>query len=301
MHSLSLLDLAYNKINKIHPFGKDVGLVQLYLDHNELESLPRDEQGYFCAYDDVETFSVTYNKLTKVPNIFSAKSKYTMSSVDFSANLIDGFEDEEKSGDEGYRGIRVETLTLSQNKFTEYPTALAKTNSLLSYIVLRANEITSMPDEAFEYRNSVDLVSFDLSYNKLTKLPDKFHAGNMPYLYGIDLSFNSFSEFPFEPLDARSLTVFAIRSQRNEKGERCLRQWPTGLYNHTGLRGFYIGSNDLRKVDDTISTLIYYLDISDNPRIIFDASDICYAWQVGAYYLIYDKTQNIQNCEYMLE
>ena len=147
----------------------------------------------------------------------------------------------------------------------------------------------------------MDLVSFDLSYNKLTKLPDKFHAGNMPYLYGIDLSFNSFSEFPFEPLDARSLTVFAIRSQRNEKGERCLRQWPTGLYNHTGLRGFYIGSNDLRKVDDTISTLIYYLDISDNPRIIFDASDICYAWQVGAYYLIYDKTQNIQNCEYMLE
>lgn len=301
MHSLSLLDLAYNKINKIHPFGKDVGLVQLYLDHNELESLPRDEQGYFMSIDDVETFSVQFNKLTKVPNIFSAKSKFTMSSVDFSGNLIDGFEDEEKSGDEGYKGMRVETLTLSQNKFTEYPTALAKTNSLLSYIVLRANEISSMPDDAFEYRNSVDLVSLDLSYNKLTKMPDKFHAGNMPYLYGIDLSFNSFSEFPFEPLDARSLTVFAIRSQRNEKGERCLRQWPTGLYNHTGLRGFYIGSNDLRKVDDTISTLIYYLDISDNPRITFDASDICYAWQVGAYYLIYDKTQNIQNCEYMLE
>ena len=126
-------------------------------------------------------------------------------------------------------------------------------------------------------------------------------AGNLPYLYGVDLSFNCFSEFPFEPLDAGGLTVYAIRSQRNEKGERCLKEWPTGLYQHRGLRGFYIGSNDLRKIDDTISTLIYYLDISDNPNIVFDASDICYAWRVGAYILIYDKTQNILNCDYMLE
>ncbi len=299
--SLSLLDMSYNKISKIHPLTKNVSLVQLYLDNNELESLPRDAEGYFCAIDDIETFSVKYNKLTKVPNIFDAKSKYTITTVDFSGNLIDGFEDEDKTGEDGYKGLRAETFTLSQNKFTKYPTAIAKTDSWIAYIVLRANEISEMPDEAFEYHNSVDLVSFDLSYNRLSKLPRKFHAGNMPYLYGIDLSFNSFSEFPFEPLDARSLTVFAIRSQRDSKGERCLRQWPTGLYNHTGLRGFYIGSNDLRKVDDTISTLIYYLDISDNPRIVFDASDICYAWRVGAYYLIYDKTQNIQNCEYMLE
>jgi hypothetical protein len=63
----------------------------------------------------------------------------------------------------------------------------------------------------------------------------------------------------------------------------------------------YLGSNDLGRIDDTISTLIYYLDISDNPNIIFDASDICYAWRVGAYILIYDKTQQIRNCDYMLE
>jgi hypothetical protein len=62
-----------------------------------------------------------------------------------------------------------------------------------------------------------------------------------------------------------------------------------------------LGSNDLGIVEDTISTLIYYLDISDNPNIVFDASDICYAWQVGAYILIYDKTQQILNCDYMLE
>ena len=126
------------------------------------------------------------------------------------------------------------------------------------------------------------------------------HAGNLPYLYGVELSHNRFTEFPWEPLDSQYLTVFAIRSQRNEAGERCLSEWPTGLFNHRGLRGFYIGSNNLGKIEDTISTLIYYLDISDNPDIIFDASDICYAYQVGAYILIYDKTQDIRNCDYMI-
>ena len=37
-----------------------------------------------------------------------------------------------------------------------------------------------------------------------------------------------------------------------------------------------------------------------NPEIIFDASDICYAAQTGAYILIYDKTQDIRNCDYLL-
>ena len=53
--------------------------------------------------------------------------------------------------------------------------------------------------------------------------------------------------------------------------------------------------------DDTISYLIYHLDISDNPNITFDASGVCSAWQSGAYVLIYDKTQNIVNCDAMLE
>lgn len=299
MQKIGLLDLAFNKISKIHPLGKGVAPVQLYLDNNLLESLPRDEEGYFCNYDDVENFSVRYNRLTKVPNIFSADSRFAMVSVDFSGNLIDGFEGEE---DGTYNGIKVNTLTLASNpRLTKYPTALAKSNSQVEYVILRACAIDEIPEGSFTYENSIFLQSLDLSYNNLTDLPREFHAGNMPYFYGLDISFNSFSIFPYEPLDCAGLTVFAIRSQRNEKGERCLSEWPTGIYQHVGLRGFYIGSNDLRTIDDTISTLCYYLDISDNPNIVFDASDICYAWQVGAYILIYDKWQNITNCDVMLD
>ena len=299
MTKISLLDLAYNKISKIHPLGKNVSPVQLYLDNNLLETLPADSEGYFCGYADSEAFSVKYNKLKKVPNIFSAKSNSSLTSVDFSANDIDGFEGEE---DGTYRGLKVETFTLAQNpKLTKYPKALADTNSIVAYIILRGCNIDEIPEGSFEYENSIYMTSIDLSYNNLKDLPREMHAVNLPYLYGVELSFNNFEHFPFEPLDSSYLTVFAIRSQRNAAGERCFREWPEGIFNHKGLRGLYLGSNDLRKIEDTISTLIYYLDISDNPNIIFDASDICYAWQVGAYILIYDKSQTILNCDAMLE
>ena len=303
MKKMGLLDLSYNKIETIEaPFGNEFAPVQFYLDHNQLTELPHDSEP-FCGMNDMETFSVKYNKLTKFPNIFSATSLFTIKSVDFSGNDIREFEGEHEMDEaKKFKGIRVETLTLSQNyNLGRYPIALAKSNSLVSYIILRACGIKDVPAGSFTYKNSVDLVSLDLSYNYIEKLPREMHAGNMPYLYGVDLSFNRFSKFPYQPLDCSGLTVLSIRSQRDAEGNRCLQEWPTGLFNHRGLRGFYIGSNDLRRIDDTISTLIYYLDISDNPNIVFDASDICYAWMSGAYILIYDKTQNIKNCDYMLE
>ncbi|MBQ5619909.1 MAG: DUF4458 domain-containing protein [Alistipes sp.] len=299
MKKIGLLDFAYNKIKTTPAWGKEIAPMQLYLDYNQLESLPVDEEGYFCAYDDMENFSVRFNKLKKFPNIFSAKSLYTIKSVDFSGNDIRGFEGEE---DGSFRGLKVETLSLSQNyNLKKYPAALWKSGSLVAYIVLRACGLEEFPADSFKGDQVINLVSLDLSYNNLTDLPWEMNAANVPYLYGVDLSFNSFSKFPYEPLDAAGLTVLSVRSQRDSEGRRCLREWPTGIYQHVGLRGLYLGSNDLREVNDTISTLCYYLDISDNPNIVFDASDICYAWQAGAYILYYDKTQNIKNCDLMLE
>ena len=303
MKKLGLLDLAFNRIALIEePYGKSFAPVQFYLDNNLLTKIPHDTD-VFCGTDDMENFSVKYNKLTEFPNIFSAKSLYTIKSVDFTGNDIRSFEGENETDEaKKFKGIKVETLTLSQNyNLGKYPVALAKTNSLVAYIILRACGLTEVPEGSFTYRNSVDLVSLDLSYNKLTKLPKEMHAGNMPYLYGVDLSFNSFKEVPFEPLDATSLTVLAVRSQRDANGERCLTKWPDGIGNHRGLRGLYLGSNNIGRVNDSISYLIYYLDISDNPDIVFDATDICYWWMNGAYILIYDKTQNIRNCDYMLD
>jgi hypothetical protein len=293
MKKLGLLDFASNKIHTIEEaWGTDIKPVQLYLDNNQLTSFPVDENGVFCFMDDAETFSVRNNKFTEFPDIFDAKSMYTINSIDFSYNEISGFQN-----GENFKGLKVNTLTLANNApMTKYPIEIAKSNSTVAYVNVRGCNISEIPDGSFEYENSIYLTSLDLSYHDLDDLPWDLHAGNLPYLYGVELSYNKFKEFPWEPLDSQYLTVFAIRGQRDDDGARCLADWPEGIYQHRGLRGFYIGSNNLGKIEDTISTICYYLDISDNPEIIFDASDVCYAIQAGAYILIYDQTQDIRNC-----
>ena len=295
MKKLALLDLANNQIHTIEaPFGKDVKLVQCFLDNNKLTSFPATQNGEtFFGVEDMESFSASNNLLTEVPDLFSAKSIYGMGSVNFSNNKITKFPD-------NYKGIYVSTLSLNNNPIKLFPSALKTSNSIVANLNLRGCGLEGFEENCFDYENALYFSSLDLSYNKLSDLPADMHAGNMPYFYGIDLSYNRFSKFPYEPLDARSLTVFGIRCQRNAEGKRCLSEWPTGIYQHVGLRGFYIGSNNLGKIDDTISSLCYYLDISDNPNIVFDASDICDAWKANMYYLIYDKTQDIRGCELML-
>lgn len=296
MKKLGLIDFASNNISEIETaWGNDIKPIQLYLDDNHLSSFPVDENGVFCYMEDAETFSVKNNEFTEFPNIFDSGSMFAIVSIDFSYNHISSFPSD-------FKGVYVETLTIANNpELTRYPLELAKSNSKIMNINFRGCNISEIPEGAFEYENSIYLSSLDLSYNDLTDLPHEMNAVNMPYLYGVELSYNRFSSFPWEPLDSQYLTVFAIRGQRDAEGRRCLSEWPEGIYNHRGLRGFYIGSNNLGKIDDTISTLCYYLDISDNPNIVFDASDICYAYQQGAYILIYDKTQNIRNCEIMLQ
>jgi Leucine-rich repeat (LRR) protein len=304
MKSLGLLDLSDNKIKTVTAFGKDINLVQLHLNNNQIESLSRGENGEaFCGMADVETFSVRNNKIKAFPDIFDAKAIYGMASVDFSYNDITHFEGYDENGlkTTGSKGIYVETLTLANNPIKVFPHYFKDTESKTAYINMRGCLLEEFADSTFCYDNAVYLTSFDFSYNRLKDLPRDFHAGNIPYLYGLDLSYNSFSKFPFEQFDMAGLTVFAIRGQRDENGERCLREWPSGVYQHVGLRGLYLGSNDIRVVNETISSLCYYLDISDNPNIVFDASDICYYWQIGMYYLIYDKTQNIIGCDLMLQ
>ena len=302
MKKIGLLDFTNNKISKLYPMP-NVSMVQAYFDHNEITEFPVNNttDKVFCKMMDMETFSASYNKLTKFPDIFYSNG-FTISSVNLSMNQIDEVPDD-------FKGIRVTTLTLTGNKFEKFPKQLINSSgnrnkplydSSIAYIVFRANNLKEFEEGAFKGTNSQDLISLDMSYNHLTKFPKEFSAINLPYLYGVDVSNNAFSKFPYEPFDAYTLTIYAVRAQRDEDGKRCLREWPTGVFQHTGLRGLYLGSNDLRVINDQISYLIYYLDISDNPNITFDAAAICANWKAGLYYLYYDKTQNILNCEEML-
>ena len=295
---LGKLDCAYNKIKKIEKaFGSDVVLVQLSMDYNQIEELPRDGSGSFCGYADVESFSFAHNKLKKFPNIFSSQSIYVMSSVNFSFNEIDGFEGEE---DGTFKGVNANTIALGGNKLKKFPDILFKTNSQVSVLGLNGNGIEEIPKGTFSAsKYSYMMKTLDLTYNKLSKLPDDFNGKNMPFLYGVDISNNRFTEVPTGPMDAATLTVYAVRSQRDENGNRLLRKWPSNISLCPSLRQFCIGGNDLRKITDSISPYVIVFEIKDNPNISLNLSNVCNMIKAGAYLLIYDPEQDIRGCDYL--
>ncbi len=266
--------------------------VQLMLDNNNIAELPKD----FCNTEDVESISFNNNKLTKFPNIFS-KDDISIESISFAYNLIDSVEDAGENGEVGdYKGISVKMLNLSGNKFTTYPAVFAASSSAIAQMNISNNLISSFEENAFVGENVWALESLDVSRNMITSMPGEVNGKNTPYLFGLDLSYNRLSSVPFSPLNCSSLTIYIVRGQRDESGNRTLKSWPDKIGTHTGLRGLFLGSNDIREVSDDISFLIFNMDIADNPNIIFDASDICYYIQMGMYNLYYDKSQDIRNC-----
>ena len=297
MEKLGLIDLTNNSITEVNAFGKEINLTKVYLDYNQINKINTTEDGYFCGYYDMESFTCTYNKLTEMPDIFNAKSKYVIGSVSFAHNEITGMQN-----DDNHRGVNTNNLDLSYNHLEKFPGVIIKKGSPLGILILQANGMTTIKEGDLVGPKSHLLTSLDFQFNKLKEIPfEDFVPENMPYIYGIEFSYNRFAEFPVAPLNCKGLTVFGIRHQRDESGNRCLSQWPTGLYTCPSLMAFFIGSNDLRKIEDTISPYIRIFEIKDNPNISIDLTQVCPYIQAGQYQLIYDKTQNIQGCDYLLD
>lgn len=289
MLKLGLLDLANNNIKKVHAFGKEVELTSLYLNNNQIEEIPADLCGFS---DNTESLNFSYNKLKKIPNIFDASSIHVMGSVDFSNNEISGVDNVG-----GYKGINASTVSLANNKLAKFPSELISAGSPIITLDLSGNHMTSIPKGSIRGKYAYLLQVMDFRFNKLTSLSDDFLSDNMPYITNIDLSYNCFSQVPTQPLNSANLRAFGINHQRDAQGNRPLRTWPTGITKCPSLIQFQIGSNDIRKVDETLTSHLYIVNISDNPNISIDVTSVCPYIKVGAYKLFYDKTQDIRGCD----
>lgn len=289
MLKLGLLDLANNNIKKVNAFGKEVELASLYLTNNQIEEIPADLCGFS---DNTESLDFSYNKLKKIPNIFDASSIHVMGSVNFSNNEIAGVDN---AG--GYKGINASTVSLANNKLTKFPSELISAGSPIITLDLSGNQMTSIPKGSIHGKYAYLLQVMDFRFNKLTSLSDDFLSDNMPYITNIDLSYNCFSQVPTQPLNSANLRAFGINHQRDAQGNRPLRTWPTGITKCPSLIQFQIGSNDIRKVDETLTSHLYIVNISDNPNISIDVTSVCPYIKVGAYKLFYDKTQDIRGCD----
>ena len=292
MTKLGMIDCTNNQLDTVHPFGKEITLAKVYFDYNKIKTLPVADDGYFCGYSQLESFSATHNEMTEFPNIFNAKSLYVMQSVDFSYNKISSFE-----GDDKFKGINSSAVNITHNNLETFPGILFEKGSPMNQLILAGNGMKEIPEGSLKGEKTYLLEALDLSNNYLSELPDDFYARTLPYLYGLDLSYNRFSSFPTKPLSISTLNRFFIRYQRDEKGNRILKEWPTGLYTCPSMAIFLIGGNDLRKIEDTISPYIMYFEIADNPNISIDLSSVCDYIYAGYYTLIYDKTQDIRGCD----
>lgn len=293
MKKLGKIDLIYNKLKALPAFGKDVNLVQGTFDYNEISDIGKDKGGYFCGMDDVESLSFSHNELTEFPDIFDASSIYIMASVNFSYNKIKNVDTK--------KGINVNELSLAGNELTEFPGALFEHNSPLTVLNLSGNKINKFTNEHLKGDKVYMMTSLDLSNNRLEKLPDALDGSKMPHLYGIDISGNQFSAFPWGLANISYLNTLIMRNQRDNAGNRVYKEWPTNIGNHKGLRALLLGGNDIGKVPETerLSYLINTLDVSDNPSIVLNVSSVCPYIKAGMYLLIYDTTQDIRGCDYL--
>lgn len=295
---LAVIDFANNEITTLPRMGMEFDPSTLQLSNNRISGFTG--EGEFCNVDLLSSITLANNELTEFPDIFRPKAEIQISTVDLSNNKINGFPDLTLLPD-GEDFLYVETLNLGGNTIKTFPEDFFN-HCEVDYIIMSACGLTEIPEGAFEGKYSESLVSLDLQYNRLTTIPLDFNATTVPYLYGVDVSFNAFTAIPDGVLSCKGLTILGIRGQRTDSGERCFREWPSTLYQHTGMRAFYAGANDIRTVPaEQVSTSIWYLEIADNPNIYFDASGICSAWSAGQFFLYYDRSQNIINCEAMLQ
>lgn len=293
MTKLGKIDLIYNKLEELPAFGKDVNLVQGTFDYNKIKSIATDENGIFCGMDDVESLSFSHNELTEFPDIFDASSIYIMASINFSYNKIKKVSTK--------KGINTNELSLAGNELETFPADLFKTNSPLMVLNLSGNRIKTFTNEDMKGGKVYMMTSLDLSNNRLEKLPDDLNGTTMPHLYGIDISGNQFSAFPWGLANISYLNTLIMRNQRDDDGNRVYKEWPTNIGNHKGLRALLLGGNDIGKVPETekLSYLINTLDVSDNPNLILNVSSVCPYIKAGMYLLIYDTTQDIRGCDYL--
>lgn len=282
LSKIGFLDLGNNKIEQLPLFGQHISFVQLYLDNNKIKSIP--DNCFNINY--LESMYVANNQLEEFPDLFSSDSNHLIEAVDFSGNKISRFSS-------SFKGVKIEKLNLNNNEFTEMPKEFSDTKSFFKFLQISENKIETIDPESI--LNLKYMEAFECKGNNLTKMPYNFDTETFPYLTGLDISYNQFSQFPEHVLNVTALMQFRISNQISRTtGKRTLTNWPENLHKHPALRVLDVSSNDLRKVRN-FPIVLNYLDIHDNPNIhIVIPESVLYRIYEGSFKLIIDENQNVE-------
>ena len=311
---LRMLDMTRNRLKELPNLERKFRPVQAFFADNQITRMDDD----FCGTDDIESFSVTNNALTEFPNMYEEKINgdpyatiYGATSLDFSYNKINSF----RGGDDGFNGVKTETLNLTSNKFNEnpnnkygsskvcFPKALNTSGSIVLNLQLANCGLDSIPNESFNKMKQ--LVALDLKGNRLRYIPNEFHLETFPYFTGVDLSNNAFSIFPSNIFNVQAMSKVLLSGQfeiKKMNGKEvtvpCLKVFPPNLSKALGLRALDISGNDIRKIPETdFPTQLAEFNVQSNPNLeMVIPSEVCTFIQMGRMYLYYDATQMITGC-----
>lgn len=311
---LRMLDMSRNRLKELPNLERKFRPVQAFFADNQITRMDDD----FCGTDDIESFSVTNNALTEFPNMYEEKINgdpdatiYGATSLDFSYNKINSF----RGGDDGFNGVKTETLNLTSNKFNEnpnnkygsskvcFPKALNTSGSIVLNLQLANCGLDSIPNESFNKMKQ--LVALDLKGNRLRYIPNEFHLETFPYFTGVDLSNNAFSIFPSNIFNVQAMSKVLLSGQfeiKKMNGKEvtvpCLKVFPPNLSKALGLRALDISGNDIRKIPETdFPTQLAEFNVQSNPNLeMVIPSEVCTFIQMGRMYLYYDATQMITGC-----
>ena len=296
MSDLRLLDAAFNKITSV-PSIQPISPIQLILDFNKISEFPAD----FCRVEDMELFTCVANNLQQFPAFISnMDGGYAIEEIDLTTNKMHGFQN-------GFKGIRVEKLTMSMNELGkregdtsvgEFPREFADTKSEINYLAIANNHIDTICNAAL--KNLHSLQALDCAGNNLKTLPSGFNTVNLPNLSGVEFSYNEFREFPENVLNVASMTQLLLRSQgyyrdaSETKWVRSMTKWPAYLHEHPGLIIVDFSGNDFRAVT-TFPSNLNQLDVSNNPNIKMTVpQSVIYRIQNGLFSFTFDEEQDIQ-------
>ncbi|MGL5787229.1 MAG: DUF4458 domain-containing protein [Bacteroidales bacterium] len=280
MVNLGLLDFSANKIETLPMLGPDVSLVQCLLNDNKIKHIP---DNWFVT-DDLEKLLADNNQITTFPNLFSSKSKFQVEEVSLEGNQISSFSD-------NFKGVNIEILNLNANKLTKFPEEFSKTTSTVNFLRMTNNQIDSISPASIEDFKS--LSALEMKGNNLKYIPAEFDLKTLPYLTGLDLSFNSFARFPYAVLYCQLAELRISDQYDRQTGKKSLREWPEGVDQQPTLRVLDISNNDIRKVSN-FPVMLNYLAIQGNTNISITVPyDIFREMLEGTFKLLFDEDQDV--------
>ena len=220
-------------------------LTEVYLDSNTITVIPA---GLFNFTPSLTTLWLNSNNITAIPaGLFDFTPSLT--EVYLYSNTITAI----PSGLFNFTPS-LTTFWLNYNNITAIPAGLFDFTSSLTEVYLNSNNITAIPAGLFNFTPILGIVTF--VYNAITELPINLLDFCGSTLYDFDISYNKLTRIP------KDFFKFASQLQTLELDNNRLGTLPAGLFNFTTqLKSITLQKNNIISLPEALFTYAVQLTV----------------------------------------